>query len=75
MNQKDILTSQSYLRQERLIALSVLGILLFNYPILSLFNDLLFLFGIPLLYLYFFIIWLFFLGLLAWIVRAKSSSL
>lgn len=46
------------LKVARLVALFFLGALLFNYPILSLFNHAVLVFGIPLLYLYFFISWL-----------------
>jgi len=40
-----------------LIGLFLLGSVLFNYPILTLFNQRLALFGIPLLYLYIFMVW------------------
>ena len=41
----------------RLVALSVLGFLLFNYPLLALFNHHGTLFGVPVLYVYIFAIW------------------
>ena len=41
----------------RLVALSVLGFLLFNYPVLALFNRGGTLFGVPVLYVYIFAIW------------------
>jgi hypothetical protein len=41
----------------RLVALSVLGFLLFNYPMLALFNRGGTLFGVPVLYVYIFAIW------------------
>ena len=41
----------------RLAALSVLGFLLFNYPLLALFNRPGTVFGIPLLYAYIFAVW------------------
>ena len=37
------------MKSERLIALSILGFLLFNYPILALFNSSHTLFGVPVL--------------------------
>ena len=40
-----------------LIGLFLLGSVLFNYPILTLFNQRIALFGIPLLYLYIFMAW------------------
>lgn len=39
------------------MGLFLLGCVLFNYPILTLFNRRTTLFGIPLLYLYLFIVW------------------
>ena len=44
-------------RGQRLAALCLLGLLLFNYPLLAVFNVPATLFGIPLLYAYFFIAW------------------
>ena len=48
---------QSAAKGQRLIALFVLGCLLFNYPVLSLFNVPAEAFGVPLLYLYIFAAW------------------
>jgi len=42
---------------QRFVALCMLGMLLFNYPILTLFNVSGVLFGVPLLYAYLFIAW------------------
>ena len=42
---------------ERLIGLFLLGVILFNYPLLSLFNQSLEVAGIPVLYTYIFIVW------------------
>ena len=42
---------------QRFAALSMLGMLLFNYPILTLFNVSGTLFGVPVLYAYIFIAW------------------
>ncbi|CAN7759380.1 hypothetical protein D9M68_218910 [compost metagenome] len=53
----------------RLIALFALGWLLFNYPLLALFNDTLTWFGIPLLYGYLFAAWAILIGLLAFTVE------
>ncbi len=41
----------------RLFGLFLLGFILFNYPILSIFNLETFLFGIPMLYFYVFSVW------------------
>jgi hypothetical protein len=51
----------------RLIALFLLGVALFNYPLLSLFNVHATLFGVPLLYVYMFGAWA---GLIALLARA-----
>ena len=48
----------------RLIALFLVGLVLFNYPILSLFNRPLDVFGIPVLYLYIFFAWCLIIGLI-----------
>ena len=45
------------MKSERLIALSILGFLLFNDPILALFNSSHTLFGVPVLYAYIFAVW------------------
>jgi hypothetical protein len=57
---------------QRLIAAFILGAVLFNYPILSLFNKTGSLFGIPLLYVYIFAAWAGVIGLVAWIVGRRS---
>jgi hypothetical protein len=44
-------------RGQRFVALCMLGMLLFNYPILALFNVPNTLFGVPTLYAYVFIAW------------------
>jgi len=44
-------------KEQRLIALFVLGCLLFNYPVLSLFNVAGEAFGVPVLYAYLFAAW------------------
>ena len=59
---------------QRLVALSVLGWLLFNYPLLALFNHAAAVFGIPLLYAYLFAAWALFIGLLAFIVEQESPE-
>jgi hypothetical protein len=44
-------------RNERLIALFLLGLLLFNYPLLAMFNAPTLVLGTPKLYLYLFVAW------------------
>ena len=53
------------LKGQRLVALCIFGLALFNYPILAIFNvrgDVL---GIPVLYAYIFAAWLLLIGLMA----------
>jgi hypothetical protein len=52
-------------RGQRFIALCMLGMLLFNYPILALFNVPGSLFGVPILYAYIFLAWAALIGLMA----------
>jgi hypothetical protein len=54
---------------QRLVALFVLGCLLFSFPLLSLFNGGGAVWGIPLLYAYLFAAWSGFIALLAVIVE------
>jgi hypothetical protein len=44
-------------RNERLVALFLLGLLLFNYPLVAMFNVAATFLGLPLLYLYLFAAW------------------
>jgi ABC-type amino acid transport system permease subunit len=54
----------------RLVALALLGCLLFNYPILALFNVPGAIAGIPVLYAYIFSVWAVFIAMIALIVRS-----
>jgi hypothetical protein len=67
-------TSARTLVGQRLAATFVLGWLLFNYPLMELFNQAREVFGIPLLYAYVFIAWALFIGLLAFIVKPKAGQ-
>ena len=49
--------NKSAKKGERLVALAILGCLLFNYPILALFNHSGMMFGIPVLYAFIFAAW------------------
>jgi hypothetical protein len=57
---------------QRLIALCLLGFLLFNYPILALFNLPSTAFGIPMLYAYIFLAWAVLIALMAWVVEKRG---
>jgi len=52
-------------RGQRFVALCMLGMMLFNYPILALFNVPATVFGIPVLYAYIFIAWAALIGMMA----------
>jgi hypothetical protein len=56
---------------QRLAALFVLGNLLFNYPLLALFNQPQTALGIPILYIYVFAAWALLIALLALAVEQK----
>ena len=63
---------KSEIKGQRLAALSMLGFVLFNYPLLALFNTPGSLFGIPLLYVYIFCAWGMLIVLLAIVVEARE---
>ena len=56
---------------QRLIALFIFGCLLFNYPVLSLFNVATEAFGVPVLYAYIFAAWALLVALMALVVEKK----
>lgn len=56
---------------ERLVALFLLGFLLFNYPVLALFNRPDMVFGVPVLYAYVFGAWALFIVLLACVIEKR----
>ena len=61
------------IKGQRLIALSLLGGLLLNYPLVSLFTGATEIFGIPLLYAYVFFAWALVIALMALIVERRSD--
>lgn len=54
---------------QRLVALFLLGVLLFNYPLLQLFARDALVLGVPLLYCYIFVAWAALIGLIALVVE------
>lgn len=60
---------------QRLVALFALGWLLFNFPLLALFNKAETVFGIPVLYAYLFFTWALFIGLLALIAERRAARM
>jgi hypothetical protein len=63
--------NQPNLKSQRLAALFLLGCLLFNYPLLAIFNRATTLGSIPILYLYVFAAWALLIVLLALVVEKK----
>jgi hypothetical protein len=57
-------------KSHRFIALCMLGLLLFNYPILALFNVTGTLFGVPLLYAYIFVAWTALIAMMAYVAES-----
>jgi hypothetical protein len=59
---------------ERLVALFILGLVLFNPPVLSIFNRTAELFSVPLLYLYLFLAWAFLIALTGLLVERAEEG-
>ena len=59
-------------RAQRMIALCMLGCVLFNFPVLALFNVSQSVFGVPVLYAYIFIAWALLIALMAWVAEKKG---
>ena len=57
---------------QRLIALFIFGCVLFNFPILALFNVRGTLLGVPVLYAYIFIAWALLIALMAWAAERRG---
>jgi hypothetical protein len=60
-------------KAQRLVAICMLGFLLFNYPILALFNKPTLFLGIPLIYAYIFAAWGLLVAGMAWFVASDGS--
>jgi hypothetical protein len=63
--------TKANVKAPRLVALFLLANLLFNYPLLALFNRPASVFGVPLLFAYVFVAWLMLIVLLALIAERK----
>ena len=59
------------LKGQRLIALFIFGCLLFNYPVLSLFNVPADVFGVPVLYAFIFAAWTLLIALMAFAAESR----
>jgi hypothetical protein len=60
---------RSVVKSQRLAAVFLLGVLLFNYPLLALFNRAAVAWGIPLVYAYVFGAWALVIALLALVIE------
>jgi hypothetical protein len=60
---------RSVTKMQRLVAVFLLGVLLFNYPLLALFNRAAETFGIPVVYVYIFCAWGLVIALMALIIE------
>jgi hypothetical protein len=65
---------QRGIRGQRLAALFLLGVLLFNYPLLQLFARDGLVLGIPVLYCYVFCAWALLIGLIALVVERRNPG-
>lgn len=57
---------------QRMIALCMLGCVLFNFPVLALFNVAGTLSGVPILYAYIFLAWGLLIALMGWVVERRD---
>jgi hypothetical protein len=65
--------NRSIITGQRLAAVFLLGCVLFNYPLIALFNKPGELFDIPLLYLYLFGVWAVLIGLMALAIERRKD--
>lgn len=63
--------NRNFLRGQRLVAAFFIGLLLFNYPVLTLFNHTRLIFGVPILYVYLFVSWAALIGLYALMIERR----
>jgi hypothetical protein len=68
---KEVRVDNFEIKGQRLVALSMLGCLVFNYPILELFNRPGTVLGIPVLYAFIFAAWGMLIALMALVVETK----
>jgi hypothetical protein len=71
---KGISMSEFESKGQRFVALCMFGMLLFNYPILALFNVSGSVLGVPVLYAYIFIAWAALIALMAFIAESGSRE-
>lgn len=61
------------LGQQRLVAVFLAAVLLFNYPVAAIFDQPLLVLGVPLTYIYLFAAWTAVIAAVAWIVERGSG--
>jgi len=59
------------LKTARLVAVGLLGLALFNFPLLAVFDTDTVVAGVPALWAYLFVAWTLVIALLAWIARSR----
>jgi hypothetical protein len=69
--ERDMVMNRPYVKTQRLVTLFILGTLLFNYPLLALFNRPVLIGAFPLLIVYVFSAWALLIGLLILIMENK----
>jgi hypothetical protein len=57
---------------QRMVALCMLGCVLFNFPVLALFNVSATFAGVPVLYAYIFAAWAMLIALMAWVAETRE---
>ena len=65
--------NRSNLTGQRLVAVFLFGCVMFNYPLIALFNKTGKVFDIPLLYFYIFAVWAMLIGLMAWVIERRED--
>ncbi len=60
---------RTMLTVQRLVAVFLAGFVLFNYPVLALFDRAATLFGVPLVFVYLFVAWALVIAAMAWVVE------
>jgi hypothetical protein len=65
--------NRSGITGQRLVAVFLLGCVLFNYPLLSLFNKPSEILDVPLLYIYLFGAWALLIGVMAYVIERRRD--
>ena len=64
---------RNLLSGQRLVAIFLVGVVLFNYPMISLFDRAAVLFGLPVLVVYLFTVWLGLIVAMAWVIERQGE--